>query len=201
MCATLYYYYFYPDKQSGPVFDNRNLLLCMYISRTILKYFKTIVPKLHYFLISYLTRLTHKKIDVIVNPKDKHFSEILKKENPKLLNTSYIQISNKRDLEVKKLFWIIKFWWYDESLILKLPRDQKYLKPKYFWMSTNWESTPSYSNKHNVSLQYIVQFSKLLLKIWSIFTNCFWVKIFKTLNFPNLSGNFDTKFKLKLLNT
>jgi hypothetical protein len=25
--------------------------------------------------------------------------------------------------------------------------------------------TPSYSNKHNVSLQYIVQFSNLLLKI------------------------------------
>jgi hypothetical protein len=35
--------------------------------------------------------------------------------------------------------------------------------------------TPSYSNKHNVSLQYIVQFSKLLSKMWSIFTNWFWV--------------------------
>jgi hypothetical protein len=31
-----------------------------------------------------------------------------------------------------------------------------------FYMLLNMPNTPSYSNKHNVSLQYIVQFSKLL---------------------------------------
>jgi hypothetical protein len=89
---------------------------------------------------------------------------------------------------------------FDENIFLIIPQ---YVANnlKWFIRKSPIESTPSYSNKHNVSLQYIVQFSKLLSKIWSIFTNCFWVKIFKTLNFPNLSGNFDTKFKLKLLNT
>jgi hypothetical protein len=56
-------------------------------------------------------------------------------------------------------------------------------------------STPSYSNKHNVSLQYIVQFSKLLSKMWSIFTNCFWVQIFKNLKFLK----FEWKFRHQIL--
>ncbi len=55
--------------------------------------------------------------------------------------------------------------------------------------------TPSYSNKHNVSLQYIVQFSKLLSKMWSIFTNCFWVQIFKNLKFLK----FEWKFQHQIL--
>ncbi len=56
-------------------------------------------------------------------------------------------------------------------------------------------STPSYSNKHNVSLQYIVQFSKLLSKMWSISTNCFWVQIFKNLKFLK----FEWKFRHQIL--
>ncbi len=55
--------------------------------------------------------------------------------------------------------------------------------------------TPSYSNKHNVSLQYIVQFSKLLSKMCSIFTNCFWVQIFKNLKFLK----FEWKFRHQIL--
>ncbi len=57
------------------------------------------------------------------------------------------------------------------------------------------QNTPSYSNKHNVWLQYIVQFSKLLSKMWSIFTNCFWVQIFKNLKFLK----FEWKFRHQIL--
>jgi hypothetical protein len=64
---------------------------------------------------------------------------------------------------------------------------------KKYQASPSILNTPSYTNKHNVSLQYIVQFSKLLSKIWSIFTNCFWIQISKFRIFSNLSGNFDTK--------
>ncbi len=67
----------------------------------------------------------------------------------------------------------------------KILKFQNYQKPY----------TPSYTNKHNVSLQYIVQFSKLLSKMWLIFTNCFWVQIFKNLKFLK----FEWKFRHQIL--
>ncbi len=74
--------------------------------------------------------------------------------------------------------------YFDEIIIFELSMDQTFrirctlMNPEQISILVTHllkinSYTPSYSNKHNVSLQYIVQYPKLLSKIWSIFTNWF----------------------------